>query len=360
MRTLNPYKIPLKSINLIEASAGTGKSWTVTLLFLRLILEKNLTVDQILVVTFTEAATKELRDDVRKRLVSALEAFRAINVNGLTEELREEYNEVIELIERESDYDEAIRRLNRAKLSLDEAAIFTIHSFCQRTLSENAFEAGLPFESELMDDDSELMQKLTDDFWRRYTDTEQKGAPKSLIFKLHQKSVTPDSLLKDIRNAVGKPYLELCGPESEAIKAEKWNDLEQGLQNIVNLWKTDREEVTQILLEDKGLNRSKFKLAVVEQVCSDMADITSLYDIDADLIKRFEKFKSSYIEVGMKKNCIPPEHSFFNAWDSFSNLWESLNKGSDDFLNNTRIELLRYLQEELPKEKKRSRCFILR
>ena len=68
MQTLNPYKIPLKSINLIEASAGTGKSWTVTLLFLRLILEKNLTVDQILVVTFTEAATKELRDDVRQEI----------------------------------------------------------------------------------------------------------------------------------------------------------------------------------------------------------------------------------------------------------------------------------------------------
>ena len=134
-------------------------------------------------------------------------------------------------------------------------------------------------------------------FGVRYTTTR----PKSLIFKLHQKSVTPDSLLKDIRNAVGKPYLELCGPESEAIKAEKWNDLEQGLQNIVKLWETDREEVTQILLEDKGLNRSKFKLAVVEQACSDMADITSLYDIDADLIKRFEKFKRSYIETGTKE-----------------------------------------------------------
>ena len=75
MNPLDPYSIPLESINLIEASAGTGKSWTVTLLYLRLILEKNLTVDQILVVTFTDAATKELRDDIRKRIVAALNAF---------------------------------------------------------------------------------------------------------------------------------------------------------------------------------------------------------------------------------------------------------------------------------------------
>ncbi|TCJ84646.1 exodeoxyribonuclease V subunit beta [Cocleimonas flava] len=360
MRTLNPYEIPLSSINLIEASAGTGKSWTVTLLFLRLILEKNLTVDQILVVTFTEAATKELRDDVRQRLVGALAAFKAINEHGLTDALKKEYGEVLELIERESDYEEAIRRLNRAKLSLDEAAIFTIHGFCQRTLSENAFEAGLPFESELMDDDSELMQKLTDDFWRRYTD----NAPKSLIFKLHQKSVTPDSLLKDIRNAVGKPYLELCGPENnvncsndassnESEKTDKWDILEKGLQNIVKQWQTDGAEITQILLEDKNLNGNKFRKPTVAKLCNEMNQIKALFDINADFIESAQKFKHSYIETGTKAKCTPPEHSFFSAWESFSELWEQLNKGSDDFLNNTRIELLRYLQEELPKEKKR-------
>ena len=75
MQTLDPFKIDLESINLIEASAGTGKSWTVTYLYLRLILEKNLTVDKILVVTFTDAATKELRDDIRQRIIAALHAF---------------------------------------------------------------------------------------------------------------------------------------------------------------------------------------------------------------------------------------------------------------------------------------------
>ena len=65
---LDPISIPLQGINLIEASAGTGKTYTITTLFIRLILEKNLLVNRILVVTFTEAATEELRDRIRRRL----------------------------------------------------------------------------------------------------------------------------------------------------------------------------------------------------------------------------------------------------------------------------------------------------
>jgi len=345
MQTLNAYTIPLESINLIEASAGTGKSWTVTYLYLRLILEKNLTVDQILVVTFTDAATKELRDVIRQRIVDALIAFE-IEVHGEGYKDDDEYSK---LISNSNDHEEAIRRLNRAKLSMDESAVFTIHSFCQRTLKENAFEASLPFESELISDDSEIMQKLTDDFWRRYT----KEAPKALLFKLQQKSVTPDSLLNDVKYVVGKPYLEICGPESKEIKEEKWANLTLRFDRIIKQWAEEGGEVSQILLEDKNLNGNKFRKASVENVCEQMSKVNSLGDIQSDFIKGAEKFKQSYINVGIKAKCIAPEHNFFKSWELFSDLWEELNQSSDDFLNNTKIELIQYLQTELPKEKQR-------
>ena len=67
MQTLNAPTVPLTGINLIEASAGTGKTWTISWLYLRLVAEEGLRVDQILVVTYTEAATAELRDRIRKR-----------------------------------------------------------------------------------------------------------------------------------------------------------------------------------------------------------------------------------------------------------------------------------------------------
>ena len=281
--TLDPFKLPLEKINLIEASAGTGKSWTVTYLYLRLILEKGLTVDQILVVTFTDAATKELRDDIRQRIIAALEAFESAEnaEDGYTKD-----DEYTQLINNSSDYAEAIRQLNRAKLSMDESAVFTIHGFCQRSLSENAFEAALPFESELMEDQSEIMQNLTDDFWRRYT----QNAPKSLLFKLHQKSVTPDSLLKDIKNAVGKPYLEICGPLSEDVKAEKWELLEKFYLQAIGIWRTESEQIVQ-LLSNPELEKHYYKAIVdnIDKIVSEinlMAKFDNLpYQLDTKLMK---------------------------------------------------------------------------
>ncbi|WP_165742296.1 UvrD-helicase domain-containing protein, partial [Candidatus Thiosymbion oneisti] len=76
MIALDPLRIPLRGLTLIEASAGTGKTYSITTLYLRLLLELGLEVDRILVVTFTEAATEELRDRIRKRLVQALDWFR--------------------------------------------------------------------------------------------------------------------------------------------------------------------------------------------------------------------------------------------------------------------------------------------
>jgi hypothetical protein len=80
---LDPLRFPLRGSALIEASAGTGKTFTIAALYLRLVLghggdaafARALTPPEILVVTFTEAATKELRDRIRARLAEAADAF---------------------------------------------------------------------------------------------------------------------------------------------------------------------------------------------------------------------------------------------------------------------------------------------
>ena len=68
MQPLDPLTLPLRGRILIEASAGTGKTYTLALLFVRLLLERELSVDRILVVTFTTAATEELRGRIRLRI----------------------------------------------------------------------------------------------------------------------------------------------------------------------------------------------------------------------------------------------------------------------------------------------------
>ena len=345
MQTLDPFNIPLESINLIEASAGTGKSWTVTYLYLRLILEKKLTVDQILVVTFTDAATKELRDDIRQRIVAALEAFECAAKEDYAE--NDEYKK---LIDKSDDFAESIRQLHRAKLSMDEAAIFTIHGFCQRSLSENAFEAALPFESELIEDQSELMQTLADDFWRRLTE----NTPKSLLFKLQQKSITPDSLLKDVRNAVGKPYLQICGPETEEEKAEKWQTLENAYQKAIEIWRSEHEKIIP-LLTNPEFEKHYYK-ALLDNISTIVKEINTLakfdklpYQIDIKIMKWLGT------EPKLKKTAKlePIEHPFFQAWQDFLDSWVEIDASSDDFINNIRIDLIHYLQQELPIEKQR-------
>ena len=353
MQKLDPYTIPLESINLIEASAGTGKSWTVTYLYLRLLLEKKLTVDQILVVTFTDAATKELRDDIRQRIVSALKAFE----NSVSELGYPENGEYIQLINHSKDHQESIRLLNRAKLSMDEAAVFTIHGFCQRSLSENAFEASLPFESELIADDSEIMQKLTDDFWRRFN----QKTPKTLLFKLQQKSVTPDSLLQDIKQDVGKPYLEICGPLSVDEKTKKWEALKLHFQQVIESWRVNKDEII-TLLSQTHLDAKVYTKALVDNRDQAFKMMNHLANANV-LPEKIDKGKynasanSKLFLLGdvkkVKGKAEPIEHPFFNEWQSFMDAWFEYDEISDDFLNHTRIELIQYLQEELPKEKQK-------
>jgi exodeoxyribonuclease V beta subunit len=129
--------------SLIEASAGTGKTWTLTALYARLLLEKQLNVSQILVVTFTTAATAELRERIRKRLAELLAVYeQGPGADDLLNRLHAQYPDAA-----------SHRRLLLAVHGFDEAAIFTIHGFCQRALQDAAFEAGGDFDNELTHDD---------------------------------------------------------------------------------------------------------------------------------------------------------------------------------------------------------------
>ena len=152
-------RAPLAGTTLIEANAGTGKTWTITALYVRLLLEAGCRVDQILVVTFTEAATAELRDRVRLRLVDARDALERGAANG---------DALIEaLLARLPDRERAVLLLESALRGFDQAPIYTIHGFCQRVLADRAFETAMPFATDLVPDQSELLREIVDDFWRR-------------------------------------------------------------------------------------------------------------------------------------------------------------------------------------------------
>jgi len=162
-RPLDLIRMPLEGVSLIEASAGTGKTYTIANLFLRLILEKDLEVHQILVVTFTEAATKELRDRIRRNLNAALQEL--VNPGACGDET---IAQITAAVSASKSVETSVHKLHRAVICFDEASIFTIHGFCKRVLDENAFESAIMFDTELVTDQRPVIREITDDFWRRH------------------------------------------------------------------------------------------------------------------------------------------------------------------------------------------------
>src|SRR5690606_20651141 len=152
--------VPLSGSNLIEASAGTGKTYSIAILVLRLILEQKLSIKKILMVTFTKAAVAELEERIRLFVRLAYKSAHSENVEDQSVKL---------LVDRAIDQwgsDEVVELLKEAKLMLDETSVMTIHSFCQKTLNEFAFETNQLFGSETLQDTSSLIQDEINRFWR--------------------------------------------------------------------------------------------------------------------------------------------------------------------------------------------------
>ncbi len=168
---LDPLAFPLHGTRLIEASAGTGKTWTIAALYLRLVLghggehgfPRPLLPSSILVMTFTRAATRELSNRVRERLVQAAAFFRgelALDdpfLQALADGCADERARHV-----------AAHRLVLAAETMDEAAIFTIDAWCQRMLREHAFDSGALFDEELVADERALFEDAAHDYWRQH------------------------------------------------------------------------------------------------------------------------------------------------------------------------------------------------
>jgi len=171
MATGNPLKefvaadVPLTSSNLIEASAGTGKTYSIAILVLRLLLESKLSIKQILMVTFTKAAVAELEERIRLFVRTALVYANSGTIEDST---------IIKLVDRsirQSGQEAVTELLKEAKLLLDETSVMTIHSFCQQSLNEFAFETNQLFGSETLQDTSSLIQEEVNKFWREQITT---------------------------------------------------------------------------------------------------------------------------------------------------------------------------------------------
>ena len=170
---LDPLHLPLWGSRLIEASAGTGKTWTIAALYLRLVLGHGapgeayadpLVPEQILVMTFTRAATKELSQRIRVRLAAAAACFRGKREPDPDDRFLQD---LLAQYASEDARIQAAWKLEAAADAMDTAAVFTIDAWCQRMLREHAFDSGSLFDVELIADESELLEQAVRDVWRQ-------------------------------------------------------------------------------------------------------------------------------------------------------------------------------------------------
>ncbi len=214
--------VPLQDSNLIEASAGTGKTYSIAILVLRLVLENALSIKEILMVTFTKAAVAELEERIR---------LFVRNANRVAQGMETTDPNIFRLVEEAVDrngLEQVQQQLKDAILFLDETAVLTIHSFCQKTLNEFAFETDQLFGAEMIQDTRTLIEEEVQKFWRKYVTT--------LHIRLLEKIWEPD-MMKGISTALnehmgGKRYYAYEPGKRYVIKAKEQEEWLQQLDAV--------------------------------------------------------------------------------------------------------------------------------
>ncbi|HDZ8841645.1 TPA: exodeoxyribonuclease V subunit beta [Aeromonas dhakensis] len=314
---LNTLRFPLHGERLIEASAGTGKTYTIAGLYLRLLLghgplieegadagqasahERPLSVTEILVVTFTEAATAELRGRIRGRIHEARLAFmRGQSGDALLAQLLEEV----------ADHELAARRLLAAERQMDEAAVFTIHGFCQRMLKQNAFESGALFETEFLTDDSQLRLQAVSDYWR----AEFYPVDKTLASAVRALWPSPAALLREMNGWLDNSELEMRPPAGDETLAARHQAAMGRIAAVKEGWLAQVDEIRR--QTDGHISRytGKNYEGWLAKIAGWAQDESSGYAIPKEL----DRFGQTVLEASLKKGGELPSLPLFSEIDS--------------------------------------------
>jgi exodeoxyribonuclease V beta subunit len=316
---LDPLRLPLHDVRLIEASAGTGKTWTIAALYLRLVLGHEsgtpLLPPQILVVTFTKAATAELRERIRARLGQAAEAFRSQATD-------DDY--LADLI---ADYPDAeararaARQLELAAQWMDEAAVHTIHGWCQRMLGQHAFDSGHAFVQHTMDDESELLAEAVRDYWRQhfFPLDRDNAAQISALWK------TPPDLQKSLLPLLRQPpgNLRLDGHPLPPI-----DDLAAAMDALLGPSRTAQQQARALWLADAEAIETMLHQAIASRALSGVTHKPAQFPDDMAALRQWaetgmladdkalQRCAQSKLLSATNKNKQTPRHAAFAAIDA--------------------------------------------
>lgn len=313
MSDFSPQQISFDQNQLIEASAGTGKTYTITNLVLRLLLgrdtpwQRPLAISEILVLTFTIAATDELKHRVAKRIKEARSAFRHGTEDGFLQVL----------IDGSDDPKKDIKLLTAANQLMDEASIFTIHGFCARVLGEQAFESGGLFSQELNAERDQLLQLAAEDCFRRYI-MPLPADERQIALSIWS---NPDVLARKASNYLFRGSLRLNPQYDPEVT------IEGVMNNVARVQKSWINEDIESLLTSSDLKKGSQPIKRLSQMMTACQDES--LDLDSELWQIYAREK---LTSSTKKNGNTPEHEVLDLISSInqdlpvvrSNLWHEM------------------------------------
>lgn len=331
---------PLEGTNLIEASAGTGKTYTIAGLFLRLLLEKWLSVDEILVVTFTESATEELKERILNKLREAAKVFSGESTQDAF---------LANLFIRHKDHKKALGHVMNSIRSFDLASIFTIHGFCMRVLNENTFESGGLFDTQLITDQGELKREVATDFWRTKFYHESPAFIRYLMYK----KFSLDTLISLFSNRFSQLDMNIIPrPDNNNILSPE-EDYKQSFLNFSKKWMAVKEDIHDIILNSGSLNRKKYPKSSLNAWIEKIDSIINLGPDTPALPDELRRFTTTKLKEATNLNCVAPAHPFFDLCEDLFEKRTRLDQFFEKRIIALKEEFLHYAEDKLQEKKGR-------
>ncbi|MEO5566153.1 MAG: exodeoxyribonuclease V subunit beta [Luteimonas sp.] len=333
--------LPLDGVHLIEASAGTGKTFTLATLVTRLVVERSLRVGQVLAVTFTEAATQELRKRIRERLLLALALIGAPageddNAEvGLTREILRAHQAS------SGESEQALRRrLRQAAMEVDLAAVFTIHGFCARVLREHALESGQGFDPpELLANDGELRDELAADLWRAYGRDTAGADDLAALWK-----EGPHALAEDLRLLLREPALLPAEVPLPADPRHALGAAADRLAEAIDIHAADAQALIADAFDRKVLHGSRVKRPSFAKAFVELQAGREARDWPMGEKSHLDKLRPErLLAFCYEDKC---EHVPMSPlFDAFAH-WFEAERAMQDYLGSRRIALLHHLRDD--------------
>lgn len=295
MNIFDLYTANLDGIKLIEASAGTGKTFTLSGLYVRYIVERKLMPEQVLVLTFTKAATAELKTRLREQLIQCRNHLLGIEL------VESKEKQLYALYESYKGHETALKQVELALLCFDQAAIYTINGFCQKIIDDFNSDCGSPVFHELIVI-KDYVKKFVYEFWRM----QQKDTPVEML------AVIPpiDKVINKINSVLSKSHYQQVKPELD------WHNLQAIYKDYAELaqqWQEQKDTLLDYLLSG-DFHGGVYKVANREDYKKDMDLFFNSFSGNV------LKFCSDYIESKLgKKNTLKPMPVFFSQFETFYN-----------------------------------------